>query len=118
MSQLFFCSFFTKSIQVISLLNFKIMMAIIFYYRPNNYAILVPEHRTFPFRSPFNDFTLLMNLQNKTSLEIVSLATVLIAVIGFIDYLFNFYFKTTYPWSLPVQLNSSVNLISFCLLLF
>jgi hypothetical protein len=57
------------------------MMAIIFLpCHPNNYTILVPEHRTFPFRSPFNDFTLLMNLQNKTSLEIVSLATVLIAV--------------------------------------
>jgi signal transduction histidine kinase len=61
-----------------------------------------------------------MNLQNKTSLEIVSLATVLIAVIGFIDYLFNLNFtsRLPYPWSLPVQLNSSVNLISFCLLLF
>jgi hypothetical protein len=60
------------------------MMAIIFLpCHPNNYAILVPEHRTFPFRSPFfNDFTLLMNLQNKTSLEIVSLATVLIAVMA------------------------------------
>jgi hypothetical protein len=60
-----------------------------------------------------------MNLQNK-SLEIVSLATVLIAVIGFIDYLFNLNFtsRLPYPWSLPVQLNSSVNLISFCLLLF
>jgi hypothetical protein len=61
-----------------------------------------------------------MNLQNKTSLEILSLATVLIAVIGFIDYLFNLNFtsRLPYPWSLPVQLNSSVNLISFCLLLF
>jgi hypothetical protein len=46
-----------------------------------------------------------MNLQNKTSLEIVSLATVLIAVIGFIDYLFNLNFtsRLPYPWSLPVQ---------------
>jgi hypothetical protein len=61
---------------------------------PNNYAILVPEHRTFPF---FNDFTLLMNLQKKTSLEIVSLATVLIAVIGFIDYLFNLNFTSRLP---------------------
>jgi hypothetical protein len=60
-----------------------------------------------------------MNLQNKTSLEIVSLATVL-TVIGFIDYLFNLNFtsRLPYPWSLPVQLNSSVNLISFCLFFF
>jgi hypothetical protein len=91
------------------------MMAIIFYYLAILItAILVPEHRTFPFRSPFfNDFTLLMNLQNKTSLGL-SLATINRSN-GFIDYLFNLNFtsRLPYPWSLPVQLNSSVNLISF-----
>ncbi|CAM3068370.1 sensor histidine kinase [Flavobacterium frigoris] len=64
-------------------------------------------------------FHLLMNLQNRKKLEILSVIIVLISIISFLGYLskFSFYSILPYPWSLPIQINSSINLVLFCILL-
>lgn len=61
-----------------------------------------------------------MTLQNKKRVETLSILIGLIGTLMFIGYLFklNYYSRFTYPWSLPIQLNSAINSILISLLLY
>lgn len=60
-----------------------------------------------------------MTLQNKKKVEVLSITIGIIAGLMFIGSLLqlNYYSSLPYPWSIPIQLNSSINLMLFCLLL-
>lgn len=61
-----------------------------------------------------------MTLQNKKKVEILSMSIGIIALLMFIGYLLklNYYSSLSYPWSMPIQFNSTINLMLFSLLLY
>lgn len=61
-----------------------------------------------------------MTLLHKKRVEILSVVIGVVGVLSIIGYLFqlNFYMNLPYPLSIPIHINSSINLILLCILLY
>jgi hypothetical protein len=62
-----------------------------------------------------------MTLKTKQKVETLSILIGGVALLMFLGYLFklNYYSNLSYPWSIPISLNSTINLIlSYCSLHF